>query len=154
MLSKTIHFKIYNFMTKLIEVLGVHWCCSSVKKNYKYHEFVSCKNTSVRTCFPVRLKRNFENLLILNKYWVKLGALATVLSMAFDPMYQALIKIDQRPRYQNHPVASVKRALSFEAASNCEFSKYFIAINDHLTLSYLIVCLKTLIIFQFRHSRR
>ena len=75
----------------------------------------------------IRFGRDFENLLILNRYWVKLGALITVLSMAFDPMYQALIKIDQRPSYQNHPVASVKRALSFEAASDCEFSKCSIA---------------------------
>lgn len=83
------------------------------------------------TCWRFYFCRDFEKLLIVNRYWVKLGALITVLSMAFDPVYQALIKIDQRPKYHDYPVALVKRALGFEAALDCEFSKYFTAINDH-----------------------
>ena len=63
-------------------------------------------------------------LSILIRYWVKLGALATVISMAFDPFYQALIRIEQRPKYQNDPGATVKRAVSFDE-TNCEYLKYF-----------------------------
>lgn len=61
-------------------------------------------------------------MFILHRFWVKLGALATVLSLAFDPVYQALITIEQRPRYQNHPVAVIKRGLSFDS-SNCKYQK-------------------------------
>ena len=45
---------------------------------------------------------------------MKFGALATVLSMAFDPVYQALIRIEQRSTYLDDPLALVKRAKSFE----------------------------------------
>lgn len=45
---------------------------------------------------------------------MELGALATVLSMAFDPVYQALIEIEQRSINQNHLVAIVKRPINFE----------------------------------------
>lgn len=58
--------------------------------------------------------------LILNRYWVKLAALITIISMALDPAYQALIRIEQRSKYQNDPNATVKRALNFEK-TNCKY---------------------------------
>lgn len=67
--------------------------------------------------------RTCANLFELNmrRHWVKVGALATVLSMAFDPVYQAVIGIEQRLIYQNHPIASVKKALSFEDSISGEY---------------------------------
>ena len=70
-----------------------------------------------------KIFKNCANIfsLILSRHWVKFGALATVLSMAFDPVYQALIRIEQRPIYLNHPVILVKRAISFEDSINGEY---------------------------------
>lgn len=42
-----------------------------------------------------------------------------MISMAFDPMYQALIQVEQRPRYQDDSNVIVKRALNFDQ-TNCE----------------------------------
>lgn len=63
---------------------------------------------------------------ILSRQWAELEALATVLSMAFDPAYQALIRIEQRPVYQNHPIALGRRALSFEDSLNSEYWNYVV----------------------------
>lgn len=46
-----------------------------------------------------------------------------MLSLAFDPVYQALIKIEQRPKYHDYPVAVAKRALNFGDFSDCQCVK-------------------------------
>lgn len=130
MLSKTGHFRIYNFTMKLAEVLGAHLCCLSTGKDRRCHRssFKKYANENMFVILGfVRISKTCANLLclILSRYWVKLGALATVFSMAFDPFYQAIIRIEQRPKYQNDPGAFVKRALSFDG-TNCEYSKYFV----------------------------
>lgn len=49
--------------------------------------------------------------------------------MAFDPAYQALIKIEQRLRYWEDSNATVKRALNFEE-TDCEYWGNVIKINN------------------------
>ena len=53
-----------------------------------------------------------------------------MISMAFDPMYQALIQVEQRSRYQNDSNVIVKRALDFDQA-NCEYLIFLFSSNFH-----------------------
>ena len=61
-----------------------------------------------------------------------------MLSLAFDPVYQALITIEQRPRYQNNPIATAKRVQSFEDLSSCKDLTFLFTINCFtlMTLSF------------------
>ena len=61
-----------------------------------------------------------------------------MLSLAFDPVYQALITIEQRPRYQNDPRVTAKRAQSFEDPSSREYLTFLFTINcfTSMTLSF------------------
>ena len=113
-------------MTKLVEVLGVHSCCLSTGKDCKNRQFSFQEHQSLNMIVKSLFAKIFKTCanvlaLILNRHWVKLGALATVVSMAFDPVYQAFIGIEQRPIYQSHPAAFVKRALSFKDSINGEY---------------------------------
>ena len=40
--------------------------------------------------------------------------------MAFDPAYQALIRVEQKSQYRDNPIATVKRALDFQDPEHCE----------------------------------
>ena len=52
-----------------------------------------------------------------------------MLSLAFDPVYQALITIEQRPRYQNDLNTTAKRAQGFVDPSSGEYLTFLFTIN-------------------------
>lgn len=52
--------------------------------------------------------------------WSTIGALITIFCLAFDPLYQLLVKFEQRQIYQDSALTTVKRAETFEHGPRCE----------------------------------